>query len=614
MATTLGLHVTAERVDAVAVQANGTKATVQAAFSAPWPKPLAAAHAAELGAWLKQQLAERGLGGGDAAVALGRGLANCRSAVVPECPPEELPGMVRFAAEGQTDAVGDVLDFHAGGLRNGQRDVTLATASQTLLAALQATLKAAGVRGGRIEPRPYSLRWLRERLLEGDAGRPELLVAAAAGGSEASVWIGGRLELHRPLTGSAGEPAARFAAELRRTLVAHEALDGVKLAGVAALAAPANPLAEAARSLGGLPVLAVDPGQKIAGLAEHGADFAAVGAAWRLAAGAATPINFASPKKPQTNTGSRVRIGALAAALCGGLLLAGYYKTQRDLATLGDKAAEFKQQISKAKSVLTGGDAKRKKHEAVKAWIGGQVDWLAELAQLSRLLPDTQDAVVARLTGETSAAKGSTLQLTMQLARPDAWDQALEALSDEPRYIVNPVSSKPLAGNKVFKDEETLDLVLQAEGSAKFAAKAPEPAAKAAPAKTPPAKYDEGLAKAGKRRVPSSFGVPAAMAAASPAAAPGAVAGTGRPRGQGAPRGAPGLPATGTAVPPGAGAAPVAAAPPAADSPENALAEEVKKLALMSYEDREHAIAKKPPILQKAFKKRVEAYLEKNPK
>ena len=110
--------------------------------------------------------------------------------------------------------------------------------------------------------------------------------------------------------------------------------------------------------------------------------------------------------------------------------------------------------------------------------------------------------------------------------------------------------------------------------------------------------------------MPATFGEPQGQAVGEPhaGAAPG-----GRPPRPGE------RPPIGGAMPPppsGISASPAAAgtAAPASDSPEAALAAKVKRLAELGYEDREREIAKERPLFQRAMRKRVEEYLEKNKK
>jgi hypothetical protein len=124
------------------------------------------------------------------------------------------------------------------------------------------------------------------------------------------------------------------------------------------------------------------------------------------------PVNLLSPKRspvpqnPLRRWGGLGLLAATAAAFAGYMLLSDGWQLQTEVedleAELRDTAKLTAKTMEKSDQVL-----------AVEAWLADQVDWLAELSEISSRLPEGSNASVRRLTATTNG-NGASIDISVE--------------------------------------------------------------------------------------------------------------------------------------------------------------------------------------------------------
>jgi hypothetical protein len=118
------------------------------------------------------------------------------------------------------------------------------------------------------------------------------------------------------------------------------------------------------------------------------------------------PINLLDPKRPPTpqnvwrRWGGLGLLAAVAASFAGYLLLSDVWQLQTEAE---DLEAELRDTTKLTLKYMEKSD----QVQAVEGWLADQVDWLAELSELSSRLPDGSDASVRRLSANTIGDRAS---------------------------------------------------------------------------------------------------------------------------------------------------------------------------------------------------------------
>jgi hypothetical protein len=106
---------------------------------------------------------------------------------------------------------------------------------------------------------------------------------------------------------------------------------------------------------------------------------------------------------------------------------------------------------------------KADKVQAVEEWLSNQTDWLAELNELSKRLPEGQNATVRRLTANLSG-NGSAIDLSVQVNQQE-YISVLEDRLKSAKYSV--------LSRQISQSPETSDYPWHFETRITFAANAP---------------------------------------------------------------------------------------------------------------------------------------------
>jgi hypothetical protein len=195
---------------------------------------------------------------------------------------------------------------------------------------------------------------------------------------------------------------------------------------------------------------------------ELGCEFSAnVGAAWDYFH-KALPIDLLSPKRPAKPANPWLKRGGFAVAGVAGVAAVSYFF----LGKIQDLQLEVEQLESEFADVSKLTNKYLEKADRVKSvedWLANQVDWLAELNEISKRLPDGQNATVRRLTG-TSGAVGSAIDLSVQVNA----QEYISVLEDRLKSAKYSVSSR-----QISQSPDTTDYPWNFETRISFAVDAP---------------------------------------------------------------------------------------------------------------------------------------------
>ncbi len=143
---------------------------------------------------------------------------------------------------------------------------------------------------------------------------------------------------------------------------------------------------------------------------------ATAGAAWELLH-STLPINLLSPKQAPPVPNPLRRWGALAAGVLA-VSAVGVYFILSDIGQMRTEVADMQRELNEAKKVTAKLQEKADQVAFVESWLGEQVDWLSELNELSRRLPDGQAATVRRLSAKTTGSVAQ-VDLSLQVAQQE---------------------------------------------------------------------------------------------------------------------------------------------------------------------------------------------------
>jgi hypothetical protein len=147
-----------------------------------------------------------------------------------------------------------------------------------------------------------------------------------------------------------------------------------------------------------------------------GSSAANAGAAWEFTHGG-LPVDLLAPKRAPTPPNPYVRWGSIGAAAVL-VLTIGVGFLLADVRALETQAADLQLQLEEAKKISTKYQSKADQVAYVEGWLADQVDWLAELEQLSQRLPQGQNATVRRLNAGT-VDRTAVFDLSVQVAQQE---------------------------------------------------------------------------------------------------------------------------------------------------------------------------------------------------
>jgi len=200
------------------------------------------------------------------------------------------------------------------------------------------------------------------------------------------------------------------------------------------------------------------------------------GAAWDFVNNA-IPVNLLAPKrapKPSNPMVRRVGLGVGVASVVG----IGLYFMFSDIWQLQSDVDAMRIELENAQKVAAKYQEKSDQVLAIQAWMADQVDWLAELNDLSRRLPDGQDATVRRLTA-SAAPNSATIDLSVQVAEQEFISQ-LESKIRSAKYSATSkqISQNASSAEYPWQFETKISFSIEAQQQHVFGPKRPseEPA------------------------------------------------------------------------------------------------------------------------------------------
>jgi hypothetical protein len=462
----LAVELAGDQLHALRLEGGPGKVNIRKSFSAKFPKPLTTAHANELGAWLRKELNDHGLGTGDVVACMGRGQTTFRQLEIPDVPAAEVTAVVHLTVNAEEDSSGNqVVDYDLGPVERGQRFVTVALAPEKTVDALRECLKAAGLNPVRLTVRPYAIKFLRDRLLpQTDTQHASMLLAPSPDGFDISIWDRHRLEIARTIYPNGAAPhenAPKLAAELKRTVASFQIRHpNTEITSIAAVTGDAADYAPSIESTLHQSLAVVDPSTKIASLGNSTA-LGAIGAGWEVLAQAPTAIDFFQPKKAPPPRYSAKRLGILGGIFAVVAMGIGIIWQQQALASLDGKISETQGEIARLESEIKSRSNDSDRHAEVSKWLASRVHWLDELNELAYRLPDTNKAFLTSLHGKVGQVDRTPVgefDVEVRSEDPRAVMESQQRLGEKGRFLVQVKSSNTNkdAPNYIHTDSFTL--------------------------------------------------------------------------------------------------------------------------------------------------------------
>ncbi|MFO0944695.1 MAG: hypothetical protein U1D30_01920 [Planctomycetota bacterium] len=476
MPSVLGVNFMGNWVLAVEVKTNGRRPKVTATHAAKLPKELTPSHAEELGNWFKGELKTHGFSASDAVCAVGRNLVSLRSVKVPQCPDAELPAIVRFALEGESQSPLDehLLDFQQPTSVGDEREVLTATIASSAAAAIGSMLQSAGLHLKRLSLRAFGAQYTcAQGNLDGLQGW-NLLLSLGVEANDLSLWNGRELVLSRSMPVNGDDAATRVIADVRRTLGAfHSQYPAAKIDRILTCGKRSEEIARAVENATGettvplvideiLALEAVPQASRdaeFANLAEGGEVLATAGCAWREAVGSEWPMDFLSPKKVVVARDHRKSSALLGGALAALVLVGLVYYTRslfaerdRRISLYANELTQLNQELSSLKSTID-------RHKVIKDWVDGDANWLVELTAVSAAFPTTEQAYLTGLelyAGRTG--KPGSIKLEGRAKGQNIVTTSQKNWAKHNRYLVAPRGIDPAADTPEFPWRFGLDL------------------------------------------------------------------------------------------------------------------------------------------------------------
>lgn len=153
------------------------------------------------------------------------------------------------------------------------------------------------------------------------------------------------------------------------------------------------------------------------------------------------PVNLLAPKRPPKPANPMQRWIAIGSGAAMALLIAVYFLLS-DVSKLTNDVQALEVELGNSKKVTAKYQEKADQVTTIENWLSDQVDWVAELNELSKRLPDGQNASVRRLMASANP-KGAVIDLAVQVAKQETISQ-FEASIRSAKYAV---SSKQISQN-----------------------------------------------------------------------------------------------------------------------------------------------------------------------
>jgi Tfp pilus assembly PilM family ATPase len=395
-----------------------------------------------IGKALADWIREQGVSRSATLVAVGRASIELRRFSMPPAPDNELPEMVRFQAQREFSSLTEdsPLDFlPLSGDATTPRQVLAAALSPDLLAQIRSVCDAAGLKAERIVLRPCATAAVVRQAVQVEENTASMVVDPLLDEVDLAVLVGEKVVFIRtvrlPHVADVPEDESQYRpllGELRRTMAAfHNQFREVRISSITVCGDTTQraALAEAIGREFSLPTSALHPLEAVpatARLKEHmpahpGRYAPLVGMVLDEVSGSHA-IDFLNPrKKPEERTNRLTQVLAAAAVLMALGLYAWWQYDRISDKKLAVQALQTR--IDKEKKRYTEQlEPIVKRVERVDQWVNSDVNWLDELAELSRALrpepldaaefPQADDVVATKFTS-VSAREGGQIKLNL---------------------------------------------------------------------------------------------------------------------------------------------------------------------------------------------------------
>lgn len=370
-----------------------------------------------------------------ALVAIGRSEIELRRLSLPPAPDDELPELVGFQAMREFNVLGEdwPLDFLPIDSDPEQpRNVLAAAIKPELVAKIQETCQAAGLKPSRLVLRPCAAASLVCRQEPPKPGEVRLLVDLLAEEADLTVMVGEHVvflrrarlhgdpvalpsEGHEDSPPNGREASEALVSEVRRTMVAAQnQLRGERVESVLVCGSGQQhtALVESIREQIPAPVDLFDPfgelrleGDLRSSLPDHPDRFAPLlGMLWDELDGTPHAFDFLHPRRRPEPPSRRntYALAGLAAALLVVLFLGyGWLQSrwlEADIKRLNTESTALDRLVEQVAETQDACDE-------IEEWLSGNVVWLDELRWLSEKFPDAEDAMLTQVTLSVSSGK-----------------------------------------------------------------------------------------------------------------------------------------------------------------------------------------------------------------
>jgi len=366
----------------------------------------------EIGRRIAEALDARGIGRPETLVAVGRGSIELRQLQLPPAPDEELPDLVQFQAAREFNELNEnwLLDFvPIDETADGPRTVLATAIAPAMLKRIEAVCEGAGIQMRRLLLRSCEA----ASLLAGARFAPpeqlRLLVDLLADEADLTAVAAGKAVFLRTTRfAGAPPPVPALLAEIRLTLAAvQNQLGGRKVESIVLCGRDGvhSELSARIQAELGLKTELFDPfgavrvGPALSGaLPEHAGRYAPLlGMLTAELQQGRHAIDYLHPRR-KAEPPSRRRQWILAASILGVLALAWFVWGKIEHAMLAREVNAIAAENRRLDAKLDGKKKVLDNFKPVKDWVDGEVVWLDQLYDLTRLFPPAEEAVLGEWT------------------------------------------------------------------------------------------------------------------------------------------------------------------------------------------------------------------------
>jgi Tfp pilus assembly PilM family ATPase len=399
-----------------------------------------------IGKKLGAALAAHGVSANRANVCVGRAAIEIQRLMLPPCPDEDLPDLVRNQAVRELSSVGEdsVVDFVTIGADASKSRPVMATAmSAAEQQFIREVCEQANLTPRRLMLRPYAAA---SRFLAAKQEPQGACMLVDVSGNEAELVV--LDDEHVVFTRAVLLPADSLQnalldpllPEISRTIMAvqnqtdietvdrifvsgdtehHQSLTDQITAELDVAAEVFDPFAD----------LDVAPSTDVERAGQPRRFIALLGVLLDEANNVAPSIDFAHPRKRPAPPNRRRQIASAVGAVAA-ILAVFFYFGYQDVATLRDKYERLAEEAKQSKTTAATAKAMVESVEEIEAWSNSDVIWLDEFRELSQRFPNRRDAVLFRLTMQR-APGGGVMVLQGLVRAPGIVGRMEEALRDD---------------------------------------------------------------------------------------------------------------------------------------------------------------------------------------